>query len=255
MWHSACFVEDNCSLWACERGYSVKKHLLAALSVSVIASASVAHASAVITVSELGVASANTVNTSVLGAGVSSITNIIDAPTVLGSTIVANNGGTGIGWNPYGNSNTTAYWLSIGGASSGSYSAATFNFTNSVGALAFDWGSSSVTNTVTLWSGLNGTGTVLGTVSADGGANLFVNGTFALNSADLDNQQIPGAIIKISSSQSFQSAVFSTDANSGGFEIGPVSAVPLPGALSLFGMGLAGLGVLGGWRKARRKTV
>jgi hypothetical protein len=48
----------------------------------------------------------------------------------------------------------------------------------------------------------------------------------------------PGATISISSDIAFKTAVSSTEQGSGGFEVGDVSIVLLPGALAPSGVGI-----------------
>jgi hypothetical protein len=231
-----------------------------------------ANAAAVLSVSELGIAS-NTAVVPLLGSGVS-ITDLNNAPIVNGGGV--NNGSivsfnlTGLpsglggqysdgstGWNPFG-VNGASQWLSIGGSGGGTFNSsatayATFSFASPQTSFSFVWGSSSVTNTVTLF---DANGISLGTVSANGGSQLFIDGssTPALSTSDLANVSSAGPIIDISSSVAFKTAVLSTDYGTGGFEVGGVSAVPLPAAFPLFGAALMGLGGLG-LRKKARKTV
>ena len=172
-----------------------------------------------------------------------------------------------LGWNPYGSDSSPSEWISIGGSlgNSGLGGGAdlVFSFTSPEHSLDFLWGSPSVSNMVKLYSGADGTGSLVGmgmlegTVSATGQSTLMImddTGTRSLETIYLSNYTGPGSFVDIASTVAFQSAVFSTAAGAGGFEIGDVrvSAVPLPMALALFGSAIAVLGI---WGRLGRQTI
>lgn len=207
----------------------------------------------------------------VLGNGIT-VTAVNNAPVVSGGgqnsgVILGSNGSNqfgnsqtytdgSVGWDPFGNGISTNRWLSIGGSSGNSLiagvsnSSITLSFTQSPTSLQFVWGSSSGTNTVSLYN----QSALIGTVTADGSSNLYIDGstTAAISNANLDNNSGPGALIRINSSQVITSAVLSTSSGVGGFEVGNITAVPIPGALLLFGSGLTALAGVGA---ARRRTA
>jgi hypothetical protein len=206
-----------------------------------------------------------------VGSGIT-VSNVNNAPEVVGSSIVGGNpsvnplvtnpfGATNytdgtVGWNPFGGGTNT--WISIGGANGtalggASEASITFSFTSPTNILQFVWGSSSATNEVALYSG---TGALLGTITADGSDNLDVaysqGGATAsvFYNANLANVTSAGPLIDIASTTAIAKAVF-TD-SSGGFEIGQVSSVPLPAALPLFGSAVL---AAAGWARRRRKAL
>lgn len=204
-----------------------------------------------------------------LGKGVK-LSAVDDAPIVSGGgvnsgTIIGSNDhnkvgnsktytdGT-VGWDPFG-TNSSNRWLSIGGSSGDAFNgaataSATFTFTKPETKLTFVWGSPSSSNTVSLYAA---NGSLIGTVSANGNSQLFIDGASAaaITNANLANTSNPGAIVEIMSKVAFTKAVFSTANGQGGFEVGGVSAVPLPAALPLFASAIGGLGFLGVRRKRR----
>ena len=64
------------------------------------------------------------------------------------------------GWDPWGSADTTSQWLSVGGCCGGSGSFATFSFAET-NVFTLLWGSPNSDNTITLYSGTNGTGSSL----------------------------------------------------------------------------------------------
>ena len=141
------------------------------------------------------------------------------------------------GWNPYGTSDTTQSWWNIEGG--------TVTFNGSSDALTIVWGSPNdnnpaATNTVSFYSGANGTGSLIGKVLA---SDLYSN------FSDINNTQDPGYLISFMSPESFGSVVFST--GSSDFEF---AAVPEPSTWAMLGIGFAGL-ALTGYKRSRRDRL
>jgi hypothetical protein len=201
------------------------------------------------------------------------VTDVNNAPIVIGGgvnegLILGSNGSNSfnnaanytdgtVGWDPFGVDDSSNSWLSIGGSSGSPVagngdSYATLSFTGLRNSLSFVWGSPSGINTVSLY---DANGDLLGSVVSDGNSDLVAydqngNVTDSITSDPLlGNTSDPGAIVDITSNVAFSSAVLSD--TSGGFEIGGVSAVPLPGALPMFAGALAGLAMLGARSRKR----
>jgi hypothetical protein len=141
------------------------------------------------------------------------------------------------GWNPYGTSDATHSWWNIEGG--------TVTFNGSSDALTIVWGSPNdnnpaATNTVSFYSGANGTGSLIGQVLA---SELYSN------FSDINNTQDPGYLISFMSPESFGSVVFST--GSSDFEF---AAVPEPSTWAMLGIGFAGL-ALTGYKRSRRDRL
>ena len=177
-----------------------------------------------------------------------------DAPVSTGA-----NPSDPLGWDPWGASDTNSQWLSVGGSGTGTIPAdasATFNFGAPATAVTLLWGSPNPGNTLTLFSGANGTGSVIGTVSVDS-AGYLVNGVPNSGVSFGPNTTGSGDLVTISSTAAFMSALLTNDA--GGFEVADVSATldptPLPAALPLFAGGLGVFGWLGRRRKRNAQTV
>jgi hypothetical protein len=141
------------------------------------------------------------------------------------------------GWDPYGASDTTHSWWNIEGG------AVTFNGLSN--ALTIVWGSPndndpSATNTVTFYSGANGSGSVIGKVLA---SDLYSN------FSDIDNTQDPGYLISFITPEQFGSVVFTT--GSSDFEF---AAVPELSTWAMLGIGFAGL-ALTGYKRSRRDRL
>lgn len=226
-----------------------------------------------LTVMDLGLANPN-ISAPLLGSGVT-VTGVNNAPIVAGGgqntgAIIGTNGANvfgnsttytdgSVGWDPFGTSGSTNQWLSIGGSGGGTFNnagaaSATFSLASASKSFEFVWGSSSVTNTVALY---DGSGHLVGSVVADGNSNLDIYNsanvlTSVYSNANLGNNSGPGVVVDITSDVAFKTAVLSTNQGTGGFEIGGVSAVPLPAALPLFGVALAGFAAYG---RRRRKTA
>jgi hypothetical protein len=141
------------------------------------------------------------------------------------------------GWNPYGTSDTTHSWWNIEGGS------VTFNGLSN--ALTIVWGSpndddSAATNTVSFYSGANGTGSLIGRVLA---YDLYSN------FSNIQNTQDPGYLISFMTPETFGSVVFTT--GSSDFEF---AAVPEPSTWAMLGIGFAGL-ALTGYKRSRRDRL
>src|SRR5580698_997438 len=116
------------------------------------------------------------------------------------------------GWDPYGLSDTTHPWWNIEGGQ------VTFNGPGN--ALTIVWGSPndnnpSATNTVSFYTGANGTGDLIGQVLA---SDIYTHYPATNNTQD------PGYLISILSDQEFGSVVFTT--GSSDFEFAVAGGVP-----------------------------
>jgi hypothetical protein len=141
------------------------------------------------------------------------------------------------GWNPYGASDTTHRWWNIEGGQ------VTMN--GSGDALTIVWGSPNddnpaATNTVSFYSGANGTGSLIGQVLA---SDLYSN------FSNINNTQDPGFLVSFMTPEKFGSVVFTT--GSSDFEF---AAVPEPSTWAMLGIGLAGL-ALSGYKRSRRDRL
>ena len=141
------------------------------------------------------------------------------------------------GWNPYGLSDTTHPWWNIEGGQ------VTFNGPGN--ALTIVWGSPNdnnpaATNTVSFYTGANGTGTLIGQVLA---SDLYSN------FSNIDNTQDPGFLVSFMTPENYGSVVFTT--GSSDFEF---AAVPEPSTWAMLGIGFAGLG-LAGFKRSRRDRL
>ena len=150
------------------------------------------------------------------------------------------------GWDPWGSGDTTSRWLSVGGCCGGSGSFATFSFA-ATNVFTLLWGSPNSDNTITLYSGANGTGSSLATISFEDGSGYYVGPTLTTTPYGA-NTTGPGDIISIDSSELFQSAILTNDI--GGFEVADISAVdpngdlasPLPSTWTMLIAGFVGFG-------------
>jgi len=141
------------------------------------------------------------------------------------------------GWNPYGASDTTHPWWNIEGGQ------VTMN--GSGDALTIVWGSPNddnpaATNTVSFYSGANGTGSLIGQVLA---SDLYSN------FSNINNTQDPGFLVSFMTPEKFGSVVFTT--GSSDFEF---AAVPEPSTWAMLGIGFAGL-ALSGYKRSRRDRL
>lgn len=248
----------------------MKNLILGAVATTVITLSGAAHA-ATLTVTDLGAANPNatypllSANAFVLG--------VNNAPIVFGGgyndgAIQGSNGNNDFnnaanytdgttGWNPFG-TNSQNYWISIAGQGGASFdnagaSSLTLAYQIPQYSLQFVWGSPSYNNSVTLYdSAFNAVGTVQQTGSSGAfdlfdGAGNYVSTFIDANLQDTGN---PGQIINIATDNPFSYAVLASPDNTGGFEVGGISAVPLPGAMPMFGAAILGLGLLSRRRKA-----
>jgi hypothetical protein len=135
--------------------------------------------------------------------------------------------------------------ISAGGGSSGS---ATYNLG---GATTYSllWGSPDAYNTVTFWTGANGTGSVIDTLA---GPASFTGANVGCYVADTCQGQYASLVTFTASVAGSIGSVVLADTGEAAFEFGTVT--PLPAALPLFATGLGALGLLG-WRRKRKNTV
>jgi len=145
-----------------------------------------------------------------------------------------------------GSAAATGATYSVLGASGGVVSTATYNIDSS--SLTFLWGSPDSYNQIAFFSGPNGTGSLLDTIT---GSNL------ACSSSTCKETLFDLVTFAVSGGGTIGSIVL-TDLGSA-FEFGfttppPVAATPLPAGLPLFATGLGSLGLLG-WRRKRRKAA
>ena len=141
------------------------------------------------------------------------------------------------GWNPYGLSDTTHPWWNIEGGQ--------VIFNGPGNALTIVWGSPNdnnptATNTVSFYTGANGTGSLIGQVLA---SDLYSN------FSNIDNTQDPGFLVSFMTPQTYGSVVFTT--GSSDFEF---AAVPEPSTWAMLGIGFAGL-ALAGYKHSRRDRL
>jgi hypothetical protein len=141
------------------------------------------------------------------------------------------------GWSPYGLSDTTHPWWNIEGGQ------VTMN--GSGNGLTIVWGSPNdnnpaATNTVSFYTGANGTGSLIGQVLAP---DLYSN------FGNIDNTQDPGFLVSFATPETYGSVVFTTGTSD--FEF---AAVPEPSTWAMMGLGFAGL-ALAGYRRSRRDRL
>jgi opacity protein-like surface antigen len=142
------------------------------------------------------------------------------------------------GWDPYGLSDTSHYWWNVEDGS--------VTIDSSGELLTLVWGSpnyaaSSDTNTVSFYSGANGSGALIGTITA---ADLYADFAGITNTTD------PGYLISFVTSTPIGSVVFTTP-NASDFEFAVVAGVPEPSAWAMMLVGFAGLGYAG-YQRSRR---
>jgi hypothetical protein len=150
------------------------------------------------------------------------------------------------GWGPFGLSDTTHNWWNIGSVNG----SAAFNLSGN--SLTIVWGSPNNINTnqsdgnkVTFWSGANGSGSVIGSVTV---ADLV--GAFG---GVIDNTQDPGFLIGFNMSTAFNSVVFSTGPSA--FEFAIASPIPEPSTWAMMILGFAGVGFMAYRRKSNRPAL
>jgi hypothetical protein len=139
------------------------------------------------------------------------------------------------GWSPYGLSDTTHPWWNIEGG--------TVTLNRSSDSLTIVWGSPNdnnpaATNTVSFYSGENGTGSLIGQVLASDLYSSF---------SGINNSQDPGFVISFLTPEMYRSVVFTT--GSSDFEFA-ISGVPEASTWAMLGIGFAGL-ALGGYKRSR----
>jgi PEP-CTERM motif len=141
------------------------------------------------------------------------------------------------GWSPYGLSDTTHPWWNIEGGQ--------MTMNGSGNGLTIVWGSPNdnnpaATNTVSFYTGANGTGSLIGQVLA---SDLYSN------FSNIDNTQDPGFLVSFATPETYGSVVFTT--GSSDFEF---AAVPEPSTWAMMGMGFAGL-ALAGYKRSRNRLA
>ena len=141
------------------------------------------------------------------------------------------------GWSPYGTADTTHSWTNIGDSDTG----AIYNFAGTL--LSMIWGSPNDDaeghqNTVTFYSGADGTGSIVGSVSAYDLYNDF---------AGIDNTQDPGYKISFLTNEAFGSVKFDTGPSA--FEFAVTTGVPEASTWTMMAAGFAGVAFLGFRRK------
>ena len=204
-----------------------------------------------ITLSNLGTVSSTT-DGALLGPGVF-LTGSNNAPQSTGA-----DASDPSGWDPWGSADTTSHWLSVGGCCGGGGSFATFSFA-ATNVFTLLWGSPNSDNTITLYSGTNGTGSSLATISFEGGSGYYVGPTLTTTPYGA-NTTGPGDIISIDSSELFESAVLTNDI--GGFEVANITAPdpngdlasPLPSAWTMLIAGFFGFGLIA-YRGTKKSTA
>ena len=142
------------------------------------------------------------------------------------------------GWDPYGLSDSTHPWWNIEGG--------TVTFNGSGNALTIVWGSPNdnnpnATNTVSFYTGANGTGQLIGKVLA---SDLYAD------FSGVNNTQDPGYLISFQTPQEFGSVVFTT--GSSDFEF---AAVPEPSTWAMLGIGFVGLAGIAGRKRVRNRLA
>jgi hypothetical protein len=142
------------------------------------------------------------------------------------------------GWDPYGASDTTHPWWNIEGG--------TVTLNGPGDALTIVWGSPNdnnpaATNTVSFYSGANGTGSLIGKVLA---SDLYSN------FSGIDNTQDPGYLVSFMTPAQYGSVVFTT--GSSDFEF---AAVPEPSTWAMLGIGFVGLAGLAGRKRQRNRLA
>ncbi len=138
-------------------------------------------------------------------------------------------------------------WGSLQYTSVQAHGRAVFNVSG-VGAteLSLLWGSPDSYNRITFYSGLNGTGTK----DSITGSKLLIQ-TYGHDLVTLDPGFVFLSVVLSSKQNAFEFADLQTVGPGGGIE----GTTPLPGALVLFGTGLAGAGLLMRRRRDRAPTM
>ena len=136
------------------------------------------------------------------------------------------------GWDPFGPADISHHWWNIGnGGSVG------FNLSGNV--LNILWGSPNDDNTVTFYSGANGSGSQVGAVTTPNLVSAF---------SVVDANQ-PGYLISFTTPVGFESVVFSTGGTA--FEFAFTTAVPEPSTWAMMILSFAGIGAMTYRRKSK----
>jgi hypothetical protein len=205
---------------------------LLALAAAALLISSPSFASTVYSVGNLSVSDLGTVDPSTYSTALTNAPNYVLSGS---STVVTGQYPGETAWNPWGTSDTTHSWVEL--SADNTAGTATFNVLKGNDILNFVWGSASDSNTVSFYTGHNGTGTLIGTVTT---ADLLAAQAAATAGfTNVGNNMNPGELISILTSVDFKSVVFSSGQEA--FEFASVSAVPLPASASLFLLAMAGL--------------
>lgn len=149
---------------------------------------------------------------------------------------------------PAGSAAATNASYSVLGAGGGPLSTATYNVNSNL--FTFLWGSPDPYNQIAFYTGPNGTGSLLDVV---GGNTTNYNGSNLACFGSTCSDTLFDVVTFAVSSGTIGSVIL-TDAGAA-FEYGlDPAATPLPPALPLFAVGLAGLGMLG-WQRKRKARV
>lgn len=146
------------------------------------------------------------------------------------------------GWSPFGTADTTHHWWNLGDNNT----SVTFNIS---GPLAIVWGSpnnggnSGQDNGISFYTGLGGSGALIGTVSASDLYNHF---------SGINNTTDPGYIVGFKVPGAYQSVVFSTVPSA--FEFAVTPGVPELSTWAMMLAGFVGLGIAG-YRRTQRERV
>ena len=140
---------------------------------------------------------------------------------------------------PFGSGDTTNVYSAI--SSNNIPGSATYNLAPSATSFSFLWGSPDSFNSVSFFSGLGGTGTLLGSFT---GSDLTPS-----------NPHTGFDLVTFLASGGFIGSVVLADSGQAAFEFANVGAqTPLPAALPLYAAGVGFMGLLG-WRRKRKQSL
>jgi len=158
-----------------------------------------------------------------------------------GATVRLGDAEPGAGWDPYGQGanpapDTTHYWVDVPDGGS-----ATFSFSSEVTTFGFVWGSPDYPNSVSNQVQLYDSGTPVGSYSS---VDLYAA------YPSLQNSQMPGYWVVLTSMTPFNTAVFSEN-QGGDFEFAIPTAVPEAATWAMILAGFVGLGAAGATSRRR----